>query len=562
MTWLPCPPAAGEPDPDAAVRRRGPASRRRRARRSRGRSRAGPGSSTPAPRARARSTGRSSRRRVAGERAGSRGGRTARTSRSTTPGCPAGRTAAPVPPSGAVGACRTRTACPGWTATRHRSMWPTFSNASLTTSYGPTDTPPDTTIASALAGQRGAQPRLDVLEPVHGDPERPAARRRPSRRARARPGPFASGIPAGPRSRPAGTHLVAGREHGDARPPVDANCGTPGARREGDAGARDRRPGLEDRRRPAREVAAGAPDRAADARPPRGRGTPRAAGPSRRGRAARGSPAASSGVVSSTGTTASAPGGTGAPVAIRTRRAAADLDLRRLARARPRRRPRAGPGASSVAPADVGGADRVAVHRRVVPRRQRRRADDRLGEDAAERRRTGRRPRSRSGPGRRRGPPPAPPRPTAEPATRRRRGHAGSQRQPADVGPGPERDRDRAPGEHAASAVPSSTGSPSRRDSRSRSSRRSATRPGATIGSVGDGDHDVGRPRRRPVAPRHAAQLARADDPERARRRGRTGSAGPSVPSRTCVANVSSVRLRRDRVQLGLHRLADPDARR
>ena len=51
----------------------------------------------------------------------------------------------------ALGAVPNANGLPGWTATRQRSTRPIVSIAVLTTSYGPTDTPPDTISASAPA---------------------------------------------------------------------------------------------------------------------------------------------------------------------------------------------------------------------------------------------------------------------------------------------------------------------------------------------------------------------------------------------------------------------------
>ena len=134
---------------------------------------------------------------------GSPAGRTARTSRSSTPGCRAARTAARDRHRIAA-RCRTRTACRAGPRRATAPISPTASKASFTTSYGPTETPPATTIASAPAVERRPEARA---RPRRG---RPGAMPRSigsapeaSTRAR-RPGPFASGIPAGPRSVPAG----------------------------------------------------------------------------------------------------------------------------------------------------------------------------------------------------------------------------------------------------------------------------------------------------------------------------------------------------------------------
>ena len=218
-------------------------------------------------------------------------------------------------------------------------------------------------------------------------PEVDRRRRRPRRPAPRSPGPFASGMPAGPSGCPA------------ARGPRRRSRGR---RRSGGDGRRAaRRPtpaaSADDRRRQRGARARGASRRAARSlpcrriEPPTGHGCVDEAiaagsGPvASRPRGPATAPAASSGVVSSTGTTASAPGGHG--------RAGRDPDRRPAARPRrpALRRPRTSPmtssvaGASSVAVADIGGPDRVAVHRRVVPRRQRDAGDDRLGGDPPER---------------------------------------------------------------------------------------------------------------------------------------------------------------------------------
>ena len=79
---------------------------------------------------------------------GSRAGRTARTSRSSRPGCRAGRTGASVPPSGALrGPERERLARLDRDPPERRSGRSSRTRA-CTTSYGPTETPPETTIAS------------------------------------------------------------------------------------------------------------------------------------------------------------------------------------------------------------------------------------------------------------------------------------------------------------------------------------------------------------------------------------------------------------------------------
>ena len=192
------------------------------------------------------------------------------------------------------------------------------------------------------------------------------------RRGPRRPGPLASGMPAGPSGTPGAADLVAGGQDRDPRPAMDRDPVHAGARERG----RPRPaviavPGLE-QGGPGREVAAGA------------RGSTRPTGTGSWTRHAAGSgpvasrprepaaPAASSGVVASTGTTASAPAGSRAPVAIRT------AVPGRTSTAGRGRRPRTSPmtsrrtGAVLGRAGDVGGADRVAVHRGVGPGRQRR----------------------------------------------------------------------------------------------------------------------------------------------------------------------------------------------
>ena len=121
-TWLPCPPAAGQADADAALRVADRGARRRRARRRRGGTRAGRGSCDTASPRTARSTGRS-RSRAAREARGSPGGRTARTSRRSRPGCRAARRARTGgAAAGPLGAVPNANGLPGWTATRQRSI--------------------------------------------------------------------------------------------------------------------------------------------------------------------------------------------------------------------------------------------------------------------------------------------------------------------------------------------------------------------------------------------------------------------------------------------------------
>ena len=190
--------AAGQADLDAARLVAHRRAVRRLAPRRPGGSRAGPGSSD---RRRAGPRGRpvAGAGPAGGPRApGSRAGRTARTSRSSRPGCRAGRTAAPCRRP-AARRCRTRTACPAGPRPARASIRPIFSNASLTTSYGPTDTPPETTIASAPAA-RAAHSRDSTSSSRSGAIPRSCGSAPASATSAASPGPFASGMPAGPRS--------------------------------------------------------------------------------------------------------------------------------------------------------------------------------------------------------------------------------------------------------------------------------------------------------------------------------------------------------------------------
>ncbi len=140
---------------------------------------------------------------AAGAGAGSPVGRTARTSRRRRPGCRAGRTAAPARrrPAASARPERERLARAGRRRARgrsgRRSRW-----RPCTTSYGPTETPPD--------DDRAGPPRPRGR--VAAAPRRRRGRRSRSRgrcasapaRAdqRRRPGPLASGIPAGPSGSP------------------------------------------------------------------------------------------------------------------------------------------------------------------------------------------------------------------------------------------------------------------------------------------------------------------------------------------------------------------------
>ena len=144
----------------------------------------------------------------------------------------------------------------------------------------------------------GPRPR-----PPRRAPRAPGRSRRGSRPGRARV------PPPGPRRPVARTPTT--------RPPVDPQRLVAGARGEGDRGRRQPAPGAQDHDRlvRGRRPPSGSPSRA---RSPRGRAPTAGSGPAAsRPRSPVGAPSASAGVVSSTWTTASARGGTGAPVAIR-----------------------------------------------------------------------------------------------------------------------------------------------------------------------------------------------------------------------------------------------------
>ena len=145
---------------------------------------------------------------------------------------------------------RTRTACPAGRRRARGRCGPTASNAVRTTSYGPTDTPPDTTTMSASAIPRRSRAstsssRSAAIPSSRGTP--------PASRTSARsPGPFASGIPAGPRSVPAARTsspvartATTGRRRTttSASPAPDASATTAGVTVT--PGSHDRRAGLD-----------------------------------------------------------------------------------------------------------------------------------------------------------------------------------------------------------------------------------------------------------------------------------------------------------------------------
>ena len=123
-------------------------------------------------------------------------------------------------------------------------------------------------------------------------------------------GPFASGMPAGPSSLPGAPDLIARRHDADDRPAVDGSWSTPTPAARPIAAGVTAVPAVDDRRSPPRGRSRGRIEPPTDTAwwtaIAAGNG-PVASRP--RGPAA--APAASSGVVCSTGTTASAPGGIG-----------------------------------------------------------------------------------------------------------------------------------------------------------------------------------------------------------------------------------------------------------
>ena len=300
------------------------------------------------------------------------------------PGSPNRRVAgrSPVPSSPGARPVPNANGLPGWTATRHRSTVPKASNAARTTSYGPTDTPPDTISASAPSISPAqirdltSSSRSLAMPRTRGSP--PA-----SSTSATRPGPLASGMPAGPRSLPGDrtSSPVARIPTIGRRWTLSWSSPTPAARLRA-AGVSDGA-GAEDRRT-RREIAARAPDRATDGgrrvdqhpgrqrtrRVPTARSGGRTCGVEGRGRLDR-----------DHRVRARWHGGARRDA---DRAAAPDRDLGRLPspdladHLEARRSVLGRPG-------DVGRPDGVAVHRGVVPGRQRDRAGDRLGDHPAAR---------------------------------------------------------------------------------------------------------------------------------------------------------------------------------
>ena len=213
------------------------------------------------------------------------------------------------------------------------------SNAVLTTSYGPTETPPDDDERVGAVGEAARRRARTSSRSSVAMPRSIGVGRRPRSTSARRPGPLASGMPAGPSGSPGRADLVAGRQDGDARPAMDdgslARRRPPAGRRppapiavpassEGRAGSRGRCP----RRGPSRPVGTaswtrhGRRERARSRRGRAGRrlrrsrraaSSPRPGRPRRRRRAAR------------------------APVAIRTAVPGSTVDVGRDAGPRPRR---------------------------------------------------------------------------------------------------------------------------------------------------------------------------------------------------------------------------------
>ena len=302
--------------------------------------------------------------------------------------------------------------------------------------------------------------------------------------------------------------LVAGREDGDARPAMDDDRRR---RRRPPAGRRPRRRSRSRARGASRPSTRSLPGRAGSSRRagrPRGPGRRPAAGPVASRPRGPGRPAASSGVVASTGTTASAPSGSRAPVAIRTAVPGRTVDVGRDAGPHLADDLEARPAPSSVAAVGVGGPDRVAVHRRVRPRRQRGRARRPPRRRPARGRRDA---RSRSDAGRSRGGQDRVARRLDAQQARARRPCRSPRRDARAVrrGPGSRRPRARRvsePGERAAAPRPAAPSRPARpRPTRARPGSRSRA---TTIGSVGIDDHQVLGAGRRPAVWPHPAELA------------------------------------------------------
>ena len=240
---------------------------------------------------------------------------------------------------------------------RHRSIRPISAKASLTTSWAPTDTPPLATITSAQASAARS-----AVHDVSRSSRRDAEREHLGARL-ARLGGEARPVAVGDLRRrraasPTGTQLVARRQDSDARPPVSREARVAAGRGDGDVAAGESSVpaasiGSPARRSlPARRMCAPtAPRPRRSRRSPGGRRrpaahrSPRPARPRPRRRAA----ARRSGCARRAGRR---PG-------LAVGRPAADSPITRSCTGRSRRR------------GDVRRTDREAIHRAVVPGRQR-----------------------------------------------------------------------------------------------------------------------------------------------------------------------------------------------
>ena len=304
-TWLPCPPARRTRTRPA---RHAPASRRRSAERD------DPLEPSPSPALGHRlledgpvdramqdaPAGQAAERRTHEQLEGhERRHRVARADRTAAPG------SRPVPRSRSPNA----NGLPGWMATRHscdRARPPRRRRAPRRTA------PPRPRRSRRPRRPRRAppQPALDVLEPVDGDPQVDGLAAGFAARARAGRARWHPGCrrPQRLARRP---HLVPGGEHRHARPAADERARpTPAPARKRHDGRPDLHAGID--QHAARRHVACRPRRIGVAGPT-ATCTRHAAGsgPAARGLADPRRPSASSGVVSSTGTTASAPGGSG-----------------------------------------------------------------------------------------------------------------------------------------------------------------------------------------------------------------------------------------------------------
>ena len=231
-TWLPCPPASRRRTrPSASRMGRSSTSRSATTRRNARRPGAFETGSSSVP----RSVSRNSRRWPASRRIAGRTNSSNVTKPLTgLPGSP-NRTPPSVARPNANG-------LPGWTATRHRSTLPMASKAILTTSYGPTDTPPATITASASS--RPCRIRVRTSSRSSRAIPRSTTSAPAATTIARRPGPFASGIPAGPSGSPgartsspvARTAIRGRRWTATASAPLPAAMATRGRRHVGSCG--------------------------------------------------------------------------------------------------------------------------------------------------------------------------------------------------------------------------------------------------------------------------------------------------------------------------------------